>query len=47
MNHRYYIRCALPLNGYMVAYVGNSNPDWTPEQRVSWWIVPGTINLED
>lgn len=37
----------LPLQGYMVCYIGNTNPDMSVEDRVSWWIVPGTLVMED
>ena len=40
---RNYIVCDLPVSGYTVAYVGNRNPDMTPDERVSWWVVPGTM----
>jgi hypothetical protein len=38
----------LTVDGYyIVTYIGNLNPDMKVGNRVSWWIVPGMLNLED
>ena len=33
--------------GYIVCYIGNVNPAMTAQNRGTWWIVPGTLDLED
>jgi hypothetical protein len=33
--------------GYIVCYIGNVNKDMTAQNRGTWWIVPGTLSLED
>ena len=37
----------LGSNGYIVCYIGNVNKNMTAQNRGTWWIVPGTLNLED
>jgi len=33
--------------GFLVMYIGNVSKAMTAQNRVGWWIVPGTLNLED
>jgi hypothetical protein len=35
----------LDVNGYMVMYIGNVNKAMTAQNRVTWWIVPGTLEV--
>ena len=35
----------LAADGYMVMYIGNTNPDMTAQNRGTWWIVPGTLEV--
>lgn len=34
-------------DGFMVMYIGNVSKAMTAQNRVGWWIVPGTLSLED
>ena len=31
--------------GYYVCYIGNVNKNMTAQNRSTWWIVPGTLEL--
>lgn len=35
----------LLADGYMVMYIGNGNKAMTAQNRVTWWIVPGTLEV--
>lgn len=37
----------LETQGFMVMYIGNVSKAMTAQNRVGWWIVPGTLSLED
>ena len=37
----------LESQGFMVMYIGNVSKAMTAQNRGTWWIVPGTLNLED
>lgn len=43
MRTRYYLSANLPVSGFTVCYLGNTNKDWPADKRVSWWVVPGTM----